>query len=341
LALSITTCRRNSGKALVVVEGKSISADDVIKALPASQRANVVMTAVQNELLEKEAVRVGVKVSDEEIDSLVKEQAKRAGGDQQLKDQLAQQGSSLEDLARRLRVQELVLRICTRDVKVTDEQVRKFYDDNPQMFGTAPQYKLAAFQTKTQAEAEAAIARVKAGESFQKVAESAMADPVTSRGAGEANWVDLRSLPAAEAEVVKDLEAHAVSKPLQVAWADGNRWRVYYMEEKKGADVPAFEEVKSRAELATKLNDKSAEDPDSVVRRLLLNYEIRVVGEGLEPVQQMLQTYKTRQTTPEGATIPPGAKAAGPEGAPDTGPPTEGPPSDGAPAGGDAAGAGQ
>jgi hypothetical protein len=114
-----------------VVNGQPISRVSIIKEAEKQSGRQALDTIVRNTLIEQEARKANVSVSNQEIDDEIKkveETLSKQG--QKLDDVLAMQGMTKEDLRRLIRLDKLVGKIVGKDVKVTDEEVNDYLTKN-------------------------------------------------------------------------------------------------------------------------------------------------------------------------------------------------------------------
>ena len=145
---------------------------------------------VQRVEFQQEADDLGIKISDSEIDARLKQIKKQyfGGNDARYKKQLAQQGLTeaqvRDDIEAQL-IQEKIFKKVTGDVKVTDAQVKKYYDDHLTQYGVPEQREVAHILVKKKELADSLYKRIKAGEDFAKLAKQYSQDPGSKKLGGK------------------------------------------------------------------------------------------------------------------------------------------------------------
>jgi peptidyl-prolyl cis-trans isomerase C len=81
------------------------------------------------------------------------------------------------------------LEIKIAELPATDADLKRFYDSHPDEFHTPSRVKARHILVQTKEQAEAALARVKAGELFEKVAAEISVDATTKGKGGDLGWV--------------------------------------------------------------------------------------------------------------------------------------------------------
>ena len=126
---------------------------------------------------------------------------------------------------------------------ITDADVQAEY--NKQVSSLGPQgmiveYKVSDIAVATEAEAQAALARIKKGEPFDKVAKSVSLAPNKAQG-GAVGWVQPGQVSPQLASVLTTLSKGQVS-PAPIQMQQG--WYLVKLEDKKSSKPPAFEQAK-------------------------------------------------------------------------------------------------
>ncbi|MFH0810711.1 MAG: peptidyl-prolyl cis-trans isomerase [Pseudomonadota bacterium] len=127
------------------------------------------------------------------------------------------------------------------DVKISEEDARRDYEKNLDKFSVPAQFRLRHIQVKTKAKAEAILARLKKGESFENIAKKESQDSSTAQRGGDMGWQISGRMESAFERVATGLKAGEVSKgPLRTPMG----YHVIKLTDIQEAHKMAFEEVK-------------------------------------------------------------------------------------------------
>ena len=126
---------------------------------------------------------------------------------------------------------------------ITDADVQAEY--NKEIASLGPQgmiveYKVSDIAVATEADAQAALARIKKGESFDKVAKSVSLAPNKVQG-GAVGWIQPGQVTPQLASVLTALSKGQVS-PAPIQMQQG--WYLIKLEDKKSSKPPSFEQAK-------------------------------------------------------------------------------------------------
>lgn len=114
-----------------VVNGQPISRLEVVRQTEQQAGKQTLDTLVRNALIEQKAKEQNVTVSEQEIDQEIKKLQSNLSKQGQNLDQVLQaQGMSQQDLRKLIRLDKIVQKMVGKDVKVTDQEVTKYIEDN-------------------------------------------------------------------------------------------------------------------------------------------------------------------------------------------------------------------
>jgi parvulin-like peptidyl-prolyl isomerase len=183
--------------AIATVDGEPITRQDFYIALSDAVGRPVLDQLISEMLLAQAATRAGVSVSKDEVE--LEFEAVRQQVGPEFESLLAQYGMTADDLRNNLEIGLLVFKISTKDAVVTDEQIAAYYDEHAADFASPEMVRASHILVETEADAQAALDRIKAGADFGEVAAAMSMDPVTARNGGDLGFF-------AAGEMVKEFE---------------------------------------------------------------------------------------------------------------------------------------
>jgi foldase protein PrsA len=170
-----------------------VSDDDIKKQCKSrydTLRKTTVDLLVTYEWIEGEAKAQGVKVTDAEVKKSFDEQKKaNFPKEADYKKFLTQSGQKEEDILRRVKVELLGGKIRDKVVKgkdkVSDAQIKTYYDKNKQQFAQPETRDLRVVLTKTEAKAREALAALKSGKKWGEVVKQYSIDETSKPQGGK------------------------------------------------------------------------------------------------------------------------------------------------------------
>lgn len=134
------------------------------------------------------------------------------------------------------------------------EAARKLYDDTMKTMKPEEEVRARHILVEKEDEAKAALARVRQGEDFAKVAAELSRDPGSGKDGGDLGYFTQDRMVPQFGAVAFQLKAGDVSEPVQTQFG----WHVIKVEDKRSKPLPKFEEVKG--EIETYLVRKAQQD---------------------------------------------------------------------------------
>lgn len=172
--------------AAVVVNGEIITQDEFVDSAISGGGARVLDQLITEKLIRQKAEQENVTVSDEEYEDTVTEfKEQMAEDDVTFEDFLEQQGLTEEIFRETMTVNLLLEKMMEPDIKVSDEEVRQYFDENKEQFSEPEQVKAKQIVVGSEEEAKEAHKRLTDGEDFAKVAKDVSIDPQTKDNGGD------------------------------------------------------------------------------------------------------------------------------------------------------------
>lgn len=219
--------------------------------------SNLVDAFVTQKLIQNQAKKLGITASKKEIDKSVDEikQQVAQGDEKQFKEAMKRYGYTIE-LVRRDQTAEVIGRKLyeriVSDVKISDADVKKYYEDNPDKFTTKESRDVAHIlvDLKDKKKADELYEQLKGGDKklFTKLAKKYSTDPGSKEKGGlYANTQQGQMVPEFD-KVTFDLKTGEVSRPVKTQFG----WHIITARSDiKPATKKKFSEVKEeiRAQL--------------------------------------------------------------------------------------------
>lgn len=235
LALSLCACKpaptekaKSTGTVLAEVNGNAITTDDFkseIDKLPPYLKPMVQSEEGKKELLDSMIVR-----------QIILEQAKKDGVD---KDK--EVSDRMEDLRKRLIVETYLKKKVEKEAQISDEEMKKFYDENKDKFKAGDQVKASHILVKTEKEASDILAQLKGGAKFEDLAKKFSTDSTASKG-GDLGWFPKGAMVPEFDKVAFSLKEGEMSGIVKTQFG----FHIIKITGKRPAGITPFEEVKEQ-----------------------------------------------------------------------------------------------
>ncbi len=259
-----------------------------------SLQTQAVAYLVQRQEYAREAEKLGIDVTDGQITKKLDEVKKQYFGGNQAKFEkgLADQGYTVDTLRDDIRSQlvtEGIYKKVTDDVKITDADVKSYYDQNRQKYSVPESRSVRHILVKTKAEADAIHSQLQNGGDFAAIAKEKSLDP-GSKDQGGKLTVTRGQTVAAFDKAAFALKTNELSQPIKTEFG---YHLIQPLAAVKAGSVTPFEQVKSqiRSQLESERKNGAVNDWVAKVEK---SYKDKVqYAAGFEPPD----TSTTNQST--------------------------------------------
>jgi foldase protein PrsA len=176
---------------------------------------------VQVEELEQKAKDLGVTITDKQISDRLAQIRRQLGGQKNLEAQAKANGLTIDDVrtvvVRPQLLSEGISKKLTKDVKVSDQDVEKYYKSHLKLYQQAESREVRHILLSNRALANKLYDRIKAGESVAKLARKYSKDPGT-RAQGGKLTVTKGTTGAPFDQTAFLLDKGAVSRPVKTQY---------------------------------------------------------------------------------------------------------------------------
>ena len=159
--------------------------DKVAVLNPDISKEQILDQLISNKVLVQEAKNQGVVVGDEEVDGVIKltESLYQA----KIEDLLVNSSISMDVFKGKIKEQLMMQKLFNKTIKAeepTDEELRKFYANNSQMFSVPESVNVSQILVKTESEAEEIKSEIESGANFYELAAEKSIDPSAKMNSG-------------------------------------------------------------------------------------------------------------------------------------------------------------
>ncbi|TNJ67350.1 peptidylprolyl isomerase [Paenibacillus hemerocallicola] len=228
---------------VATVNGVEIGKQQLFDELIRNGGAQVLNNLINEELVKQEADKAGVQVTDadlnKELDSFKKSLS--LSSDEEFDMMLMQYGMTKDELKKQMPMQVRLRKLLEPKTDVTEEEMKKYYDENKEMLATPEQVKASHILVSTKEESEAILAQLNTGADFAQLAKEKSIDPGSKDNGGDLSYF-------AKGKMVKEFEDAAFTLPVgqisNVVQTE-HGFHIIKVTDKKAAVTPTFEEKKN------------------------------------------------------------------------------------------------
>ncbi|MGM9924047.1 MAG: peptidylprolyl isomerase [Bacillus sp. (in: firmicutes)] len=265
--VGLTACSGNGdSEAVVETKAGNITKEELYTALKESSAGNQV---VQGLVFEK-VLSDKYKVSDKEVDERLKE-VKDQFGDQ-FEMALAQYGyKDEEDFKKNLKLSLLEEKAALKDIKVTDKELKDYYNNEYKEEIKARHILVA--DEKTAKEVKAKLA---AGEKFEDLAKKYSSDTGSAEKGGDLGWFGPGKMVAEFEDAAYALKKGEISDPVK------SEHGYHIIEVTDTKEKKPFDEMKDEIEREVKLSKLDAQKMQQVMEKELKDADVEIKDKDLK-----------------------------------------------------------
>ena len=236
-------------------------------------REEIIEKLVLDELQLQMATRVGIRISDAELNQTFIRIA--SGNNMELEefiDYLRSQGTSYENLRENIRRQMLIQRVqqgrVSSEVSITDKEFESFLQTDDSIKSLEPEIQLGQILVKTKKEANEILLKLDSGENFQQLAIN-FSKSSSARNGGLLDWKRPSEMAELFANAVDGKDKNWISKPLE----SGAGFHIIKLIDKRGELVEFEDQWQVRHILmipsAIRTDEETYEEITSIRKRFI------------------------------------------------------------------------
>ncbi|PLR89952.1 peptidylprolyl isomerase [Bacillus sp. T33-2] len=266
--LSLSACNGNNGSSDIVVKSDAgnITKDDLYE----SMKDQVGEQALQ-ELLYKKVLSKKYTVTDEELDQKVQDLKTELGANF---DMVLQQNQIADEkqLKKLLKDQLLMEKAAMKDVKVSEEEVKKAYDEYK------PQIRASHILVEDENKAKEVKQKLDGGANFEDLAKEYSTDKVSAEKGGDLDFFGPGAMVPEFENAAYALEVNQVSEPVK----SEHGWHIIKVTEKK--EKESYEKMKDKLEYDAKLAKIDPTKMQEALQRELKAADVEIKDKDLKGI---------------------------------------------------------
>lgn len=243
-------------KTVATVENEKITQEQLNKELNKQYGATVLNMMISNKVVDLEADKAKVKVTDKDVQAELDKMIKQYGGQETFNMLLAQNGMT-EDLFKEQVEQNLkVTKILEPSIEITDDEIKTYFEDNKASFGTPEQVEASHILVEDEKTAKEVKKKLDDGEDFAKLAKEYSTDTQTKDKGGELGYFTTGKMVEAFDKAAFSMKVDEISDPVKTDFG----YHIIKVTGKKEAKEATLEDSKAKikeALLAQKVQEKA------------------------------------------------------------------------------------
>lgn len=232
-------------KVVAEVGDHTITEDEWLAELKSVHGEQQLESMINREVVLQYAESQNINVSEEEISKeITLMKAMVAGGSDELSESEQAFFKDEEKLKEDIRYSLLLEELLTKDVVVSEEEMKRYYDENEDLFHSPPGYRISHIVVSTKEQAEQVSKELKNGSNFSVLAMEKSLDDFSANQGGSLGFIPENSsiVPKAYFDVLEGMDSGQWSNPVEVE----EGYAIVMLEEKVAGQSFSYSDVKDQ-----------------------------------------------------------------------------------------------
>lgn len=145
-------CAQTKSETVATVNGEKITRDELADRLIKQSGKEVLDQMITEKLINQEAKKKGINITEAEINKKIEEVKKQFPDEKTFQSQLAANNLTLDNLKEQIKLQLIIEKALKGKVKVTDKEIKSYYEENKNTFFKGKKFEEVKDQIKEELE---------------------------------------------------------------------------------------------------------------------------------------------------------------------------------------------
>lgn len=209
---------QGDSEAVATVNGNPIEKDALYEQLVKTSGQDTLNVMITDEILDQEAEKANIKVTQEELDEEMAVYEESYGGKEALTAAVESSGLTMEDLTKEMEMYVTIEKLIGPDIEVTDEEIEAYFEENKESLAQTEQVEASHILTATKEEADEVAAKLADGGDFAELAKEYSTDTATAENGGELGSFGAGEMAAEFEEAAFAMEVDEISDPVETEY---------------------------------------------------------------------------------------------------------------------------
>lgn len=230
----------SKGDAVASVDGEAISKDDLYNVLVKQYGTDTLSYLIDNKIVEIEADKQNITISDKEIDEEMQVYIDSYGGEEAFTSALEQSGASKADIETDIVNYLKIVKLLESNIEISDEEIKTYFEENKESYNAAEQVEASHILVEDEEVANEVKEKLAAGEDFAALAKEYSTDTSNAESGGELGFFAKGEMVTEFEDVAFSMNIGDISEPVQTDYG----YHIIKVTDKKEAKEAVYEDHK-------------------------------------------------------------------------------------------------
>ncbi|HEO8420207.1 peptidylprolyl isomerase [Niallia sp. FSL W8-0635] len=254
---------------IATVDKEKITQEQLNEELNKQYGASVLNTMISNKVVDLEADKEKVKVTDKEIKAELDKMVEQYGGQDTFNMLLAQNGLTEDVFKEQIEQNLKVTKILEPSIEITDDEIKTYFEDNKASFDTPEQVEASHILVEDEKTAKEVKKKIDEGGDFAELAKEYSTDTQTAENGGELGYFSTGQMVEAFDKAAFAMEVDEISDPVKTDYG----YHIIKVTGKKEAKEATLEDSKEQIKEAL-LDQKVQEQASTWLSEATAKYKI-------------------------------------------------------------------
>ncbi len=246
LAVIIGKSLKNEDDVLATIGNEKITKDDLYEVLEKQYGSTALDTLINNKIVELEAEKEKITVSDKEVKEELNNFIADYGGEDKFNAALESSNVSLSDFKKDVENFKKIEKLLEPSIKITDDEMKTYFEQNKENFNQAAQVEASHILVEDEATVNEVEKKLAAGEDFAELAKTYSKDTSNAENGGQLGYFGAGEMLEPFEKAAFAMKVGEISKPVKTDYG----YHIIKVTGKKEAKTAVYEDHKDEIKKA-------------------------------------------------------------------------------------------
>lgn len=251
------------------INGEKITQSELNKELVSQYGTDVLSTLITNKVIELEAVKKKITVSDKEIQAELDDLQNSYGGKEAFEAALESNAMTLQDAKDNIKTYLTTTKLIEPTIDITEKELKTYFKENKDTFSQEEQVQASHILVEDKDTAQEVEKKIKKGEDFAELASEYSTDTASASNGGNLDYFGKGVMDEGFEKAAFSMKIDEISDPIKTDYG----YHIIKVTGKKAAKEATFENSKDDVKTAL-MNEKINANYSTWLSSLYEDYEI-------------------------------------------------------------------